>query len=138
MGRVLAIDYGKARLGVAISDANKCIALPRGALPSGKTIEESAASILHLCTQNAPVEAIVLGLPLSMKGQDSPMSLEVRKLEALLKISHSVILWDERLTSLQAEKLLKDAEFNRKKRSQMVDATAATLILQSYLDAKKL
>ena len=84
-----------------------------------------------------PIDAIVVGLPLDMRGKDSPMTEEVRKFADYLKaaLQLPIVLWDERLTSAQAERQLQDAGLKRKERAQFNDTLAAALILQSYLDS---
>lgn len=132
MGRIAAIDYGLKRIGIALSDPNQKIALPYKTVEGGRNgIKEIARAI-----QEKNVEKIVLGLPLLMNGQKGEMALLVEKfgqeLEAALKIP--VIYRDERLSSRGAEAHLKEISLNRKQRSERMDETAATLLLQSFLD----
>lgn len=134
MGRLLGIDYGKARIGVAISDETHLLARPLCCLDNKPDFFDKLKTELKSYT----IDQVILGLPLLMNGQDSPLSLEVRqfsqKLEDILQIP--LILWDERLTSAQVEKSLKDFGVKRKKRAEVSDVLAASLILQSYLDFK--
>lgn len=101
-----------------------------------KKKEETLQRILTALSPYAPLVSIVIGLPLHLSGKESPLSSEVRifakELEIAFKIP--VILWDERLTSAQVERTLKEAEMSRKKRTALVDAMAAAVILQNYLD----
>lgn len=137
MARILGIDYGRARIGLALSDPKKIIASSLPTIKTKKTIEESVESLLKEVNLNE-VEAIVIGLPLLLSGKESEMSLEVKKFAACLEEkSHlPVILWDERLTSKQVEKLLIEGGVKRKKRAQLADQMSALLILQSYLDRR--
>lgn len=138
MGRIVAIDYGRARIGLAMTDENKKVALPYKTISSGKTIALSAKNVIDALKDYLPkIEKFVLGMPLMLSGKKGEMALEVEKfkeeLEKLTKIE--VCLWDERLTSAQAEVSLKEMDLNRKKRAQNSDPVAAFIILQNYLDA---
>ncbi len=132
MGRIAAIDYGLKRIGIALSDAGKKIAFPYRTVPGGRRgIGEIATAL-----KGQEVEKVLLGLPLLMNGQKGDMALEVEKfakaLEEALQIP--IILRDERLSSRGAEASLKEISLNRKQRSARIDETAATLLLQSFLD----
>ncbi len=135
MSRIAALDYGKARIGLALSDERAIIAQPHPCLAAGTTLEETAQIIACELAKHK-LGKIVIGLPLHMNGKESPMSEEVRKLaiilETLCKVP--VKLWDERLTTAQVERSLKEAGLNRKKRTHLVDSLSATLILQNFLD----
>jgi putative Holliday junction resolvase len=137
LSKVIAIDYGKARIGVAISDERAVIALPlknfQATSGHQKMIEQLIAFLSTL-----QYTTIVVGLPLLMNGKDSDITKEVRAFAALLeaKLAKPIVLWDERLTSKQAEKLLSEGAVKRKDRTKKVDTMAALLILQSYLDSK--
>jgi len=133
MGRVLGIDFGMKRIGLARSDPMKIIASPLKTVLAAKTLEATADLIVKEC---GDVETIVLGLPLLLSGKDSETTTTVRKFASILeeKSGLPLILWDERLTSKQVEKLLIEGNVSRKKRTQYVDTMSATLILQNYLD----
>ncbi len=135
MGRVVGIDYGRVRIGVAISDETKFIARSIACLPFSKKFPELLKATLKEFTN---IEAIVIGLPLQMNGKEGIMATEVRAFGETLRalFTMPIIFWDERLSSAQAERFLKESDFNRKKRSQMIDEQAAVVILQSYLDCK--
>lgn len=134
MGRVLGIDFGKVRLGVAVSDQSRMLARPLCVLDNRpglfNTLKEKIKTLL-------PIDQIILGLPLLMNGKESPMSEEVRKFKLLLEAEMAlpVILWDERLTSAQADRALRDAGLKRKQRAEKEDTLAAAMLLQSYLDS---
>ena len=133
MGRILGIDFGMRRIGLARSDPMQVIASPFKTILAAKTLEATAA----LMTQELDeIETLVLGLPLLLSGKDSDTTRTVRAFGALLKEKTSLplIFWDERLTSKQVEKLMMQGSVSRKKRAQSVDTMSATLILQSYLD----
>ncbi len=134
MGRILGIDFGKVRIGIAVSDPSKIIAQPIGRLENNKKFPEELKKILQ---PYSGVEKIVIGLPLQMNGKEGEMAEQVRlfakKLEEHFPLP--IILWDERLTTAQVEKNLQHQELSRKARAGRVDTLAATLILQSYLDS---
>lgn len=133
MGRVLGIDFGMKRIGLARSDSRKIIASPLKTVLAGKTLEATADLIMKEC---GDVETIVLGLPLLLSGKDSETTTTVRKFATILeeKSGLPLILWDERLTSKQVEKLLIEGNVRRKQRTKHIDTMSATLILQNYLD----
>lgn len=111
----------------------KILSRPLCCLQNGTKIFEALKKAIQPLL---PVDTIVLGLPLYLNGKESPMSEAVRKFAEQLKLALAlpVVLWDERLTSAQADRALRDAEIKRKKRAQLEDTLAAALILQSYLD----
>lgn len=133
MGRIASIDYGRARIGLAISDERKIIALPLITIPAGdnKKIHEELS-------KRGTLDALVIGLPLMLNGKEGEMAIEVRSFAEKLKefFSIPILFWDERLTTAMGDRLMKDADLNRKQRSQKIDTLSATLILQNYLDAK--
>ncbi len=134
-GRVASIDFGLARLGLAISDENRIIAQPLKAIKAGKNQKETALLIAKELSTYTNVKTIVMGLPLLLSGKESDMSAKVREFKIVLEevLQLPVYLWDERLTSQQVEKLLKESQMRRKERSQVSDAIAAATILQSFL-----
>ena len=134
MGRILGIDFGMRRIGLARSDLTKMIASPFKTILAGKTLRESATLVLQELQE---IETIVLGLPLLFSGKDSDTTRTVRTFGEILKETSALplIFWDERLTSKQVEKLIIEGRVSRKKRSHCVDTVSATLILQSYLDS---
>ncbi|MEI6531974.1 MAG: Holliday junction resolvase RuvX [Chlamydiota bacterium] len=136
MGRIAGIDYGTVRIGVAISDENQIIAGAHSVMPAKKRYEETVDALLLLLAPYK-LEAIVLGMPYKLSGKTSFMGDEVTHFAELLKKKTSIplIFWDERLTSMQAERSLKESGMNRKKRSKIVDSVAAVILLQNYLDS---
>ena len=134
MGRIAALDYGLKRIGIAISDERKMMALPLATVHGG--LKEVIA---FLAARKQEVEKVVIGLPLLMNGKKGGMAAAVetfaKQLEALLQIP--VVLFDERLSSKHAEATLRETGQNRKQQSKNVDRTAAALLLQSYLDFLK-
>ena len=132
--RILAIDHGTRRMGIAVSDELKMIAQPLEYIPA----EPFASFLARLddLLRAQEVELILVGLPRNMDGTYGPAALKVQEFIAALK-SHTslpVKAWDERLTSVQANRLLIQGNVRRDKRKEKVDKMAAAILLQSYLD----
>jgi putative Holliday junction resolvase len=141
--RVAALDYGSARIGIALSDESKILASPLTVFAAKKKQEETAQALLAFLQEHAKenryeLEKIVVGLPITLKGEVGPQAKEVLSfIEELKKLSEiPFVTWDERLTTSQAEKSLKEFSMNRKKRSKVVDKVAAVIILQTYLESR--
>lgn len=135
-GRILALDYGTKRIGVALSDELGWTAQPLETFER-KTLERDVAHIAAL-VESHDVEQVVLGLPLQLDGREGPAVQAMReftvKLEAGLSVP--VVRWDERMTTKAAEQLLIAADVSRKKRKGIVDRVAAAILLRSYLEAQ--
>jgi putative Holliday junction resolvase len=133
--RILALDIGQKRTGVAVSDESRRLSFPRTHIEAnGK--KEWLRKILELIESEDPAE-LVVGLPLDHHGEASEDAKRIREYIALLRerLTLPVIEWDERFTTVQAERTLLEADLSRKKRKQVIDKIAATIILQSYLDS---
>ncbi len=135
-GRILGVDYGKRRIGLAVSDETATLARPLAtAEVAGR---RSAAEVVAEAARREGARAVVLGDPRHMDGRESPLGEEVRRLarriEALLP-GVPVVLWDERLTSHEAEAILKERQERLRGRKGRLDQLAAAVLLQSYLDA---
>lgn len=132
--RIASIDYGLKRLGVAISDENKIIASSLGVVFAGKNSAETIQTILQLL-KPYDLERIVVGYPIHMNGKVGFLADEVKHFSSLLQaqVTCEVSLFDERLSSVQAERMLIEGGMNRKKRAKVIDAVAAVIVLQSYL-----
>lgn len=142
-GRIVGIDYGLKRIGVALSDEMKIIASPQPTMEAmrkaERTVIKVAEELAQLAADNkCEIEEVVIGLPLKMSGESSHLTDEVKHFVELLReaIDIPVKTWDERLTSVQANRSLQEANLTRKRRSKMVDSVAAVIILQSYLDSR--
>ncbi|MCB0403675.1 MAG: Holliday junction resolvase RuvX [Bdellovibrionales bacterium] len=135
MERILALDVGTKRTGAAISDESRTFSFPLLQFEASDP-RRWVENVVALIDEN-DVGTLVVGMPLDSSGEPSEMGLEIRKRVALLQKSKSlpIIEWDERLTSAQAERYLIEGEVSRKKRKQVVDKVAATILLQSYLDS---
>lgn len=141
--RTIGIDFGLARIGIALSDERKIIAMPVETISTGKKSEQTINTVLHTIEKLeqekcATIDEIIVGLPLLMSGKKGFLADEVTHFISLLKqaIQIPIITWDERLTTVQAERSLRESHMSRKKRSKVIDKISATIILQSYLDAK--
>lgn len=136
MPRIVGIDFGLKRIGVAISDTLLSFAIPIGRVLRVQDDQKTVQNLMDLLKDYKDIQKFVLGLPFHLSGQESPMSLEVRKfatfLESATKIPVEFI--DERLTSKTAESLLREREMKRREREKHVDTLSATLILQTYLE----
>jgi putative Holliday junction resolvase len=132
-GRILGLDLGQSRIGVAISDPDRRMAVPLGTVRTGAPEDVKAIAAM---VKEHRVAAIVVGLPLSMSGRKSQAADHAEKFALALRdfLGVPVYLEDERLTTVQAERRLAEAGVRGRDRRQLVDQTAATLILQSYLD----
>ena len=137
VGRVLGLDVGERRIGVALSDplgltAQRLTVLER------RSAGEDVSTVAALAAEHR-AEAVVVGLPLTMKGLEGPQAKLVRAfIEALeTRLSCPVHVVDERLTTVQGERALLSTDASRRKRKGLIDQVAAQLILQSYLDAQK-
>ena len=134
--RVLAIDHGTKRMGIAVSDPSGTIALPLEFIPA----EPFNAFLNRLKTliQEKEVEQILVGMPRNMDGSYGPAAAKVREFIAVLKetIAVPILTWDERLTSTQANRFLVQANVSRKDRKEKVDQAAAAILLQSFLDSR--
>jgi putative holliday junction resolvase len=133
--RILALDHGTKRIGVAVSDELKLIAQPVEFIPAGPF----ADFLLRLkeLVRDKEVELILVGLPRNMDGTCGPAAQKVQEFIAALQPSLDVPIrtWDERLTSTQANRLLIQGHVRRQQRKEKVDKMAAAILLQSYLDS---
>ena len=134
--RVLAIDHGTKRMGIALSDETATIAQPLEFIPA-EPFNDFLTRLKELIREKQ-VEQILIGMPRNMDGSYGPAALKVQEFVAVLKetIAIPIKTWDERLTSAQANRMLIQAEVRRDKRKQRVDAAAAAILLQSYLDSR--
>lgn len=135
-GRILAIDYGSRRMGLAVSDALGITA--QGIETLQRRNKRSDFARLQRVVREYQVQEIVLGNPLRMSGEEGTQAKKVAEFAEQLrqKFNLPVHLWDERLTSAEANRLLREADISLERRTQAVDRMAATLILQSFLQAR--
>jgi len=140
--RVLGIDFGERRVGLAISDESATLARPLRTVPRGASdsqlVADLASEIDRLNRQDG-VDSIVLGLPLRLDGTATDLTGRVRALARALadRTGMPVVLQDERLTSHEADERLAFGERDWRKRKRKLDAAAAAVILQDYLDERR-
>ncbi len=135
--RILAIDYGDARIGLALSDESETLASPLGTYKS-QSMRKDIDAIAALAKEK-DAGLIVLGLPINMDGSYGERANKTESFGKVLeKVSGlKVVYKDERLTTVSAEKTLIECNMRREKRKQVIDTLSAQIILQSYLDAQK-
>jgi putative holliday junction resolvase len=132
--RIAAIDFGLKRIGIAISDDRKKLALPFTTVDGGK--KGVANTVAALREKQGEIERILVGLPLLMSGEKSEMAKIVETFAKALEEATGipVELCDERLSSKMADQGMRELSMNRKERAERIDMAAAALLLQSYLD----
>jgi putative Holliday junction resolvase len=140
--RALGIDYGERRIGLALSDATGLLASPWKKIANdgnvGAAAQRLAVEVNALIAEPDGLDAIAIGLPRRLNGDDNDQTPRVRKLADLLRAETAVpiVLQDERLTSHAADEWLAERERDWRKRKQQVDAVAAAIILQDFLDTR--
>jgi putative Holliday junction resolvase len=132
--RILALDHGTKRIGVAVSDETKTIAQPLEYIPA-EPFADFLERLKKLLVEKE-IDLVLIGLPRNMDGSYGPAAQKVEAFVAVLRgaITVPIKMWDERLTSAQANKILIQAKVRRDKRKEKVDKMAAAILLQSYLD----
>ena len=132
--RILALDHGTRRIGVAVSDELQVIATPLEYIPT----EPFADFLMRLkeIIREKEIELVIIGMPRNMDGSYGPAALKVQTFAAVLKDAITIPIkpLDERLTTVQAQRFLIQGNVRRDKRKEKVDKTAAAILLQSYLD----
>ena len=136
--RLLGIDYGDARTGIAVSDPTGMIALEAGMVESRDP--EYTARKIAVYAASLGAESIVLGHPVNMNATCGPRSEKTKHFAEILQNTTGlpVVLWDERLTTSGAERILHETGIRGKQKKARIDALAAVLILQGYLDYLRL
>ena len=137
--RILGIDYGDKRIGVAVSDPLGIIAQGVAVIGKSETFDQDIRELKRIIKKYSGVDEIVVGLPKTMAGEIGPQAEKVLTfVEALKKeFKLNIVTWDERLTTVEAERTLIEAGLSRKKRKKIIDKSAAANILQNYLDRKR-
>ena len=132
-GRVLGLDLGEARIGVAISDPDRAVALPAGTIRATGGVDDLKA-VARMVADTAAVE-VVVGHPLSLSGESGEAARKAEEFAAGLRrrLKVPVHLQDERLSTVEAERGLKAAGAGGRRRRAAVDRSAASLILETYL-----
>jgi putative Holliday junction resolvase len=140
VGRVAGLDVGERRIGVAVSDLTGTLARPVGVLQTsgldGDAVERAVAELSRLAAEEDGLASLVVGLPRRLDGSPSDMTPRVEAFAAAVRARTAlpVILQDERLTSREAESRLAVREKDWRARKKQLDAVAAAIILQDYLD----
>ena len=132
--RILALDHGTKRIGVAVSDETKTIAQPLEYIPAEPFVDFLAR--LKKLLVEKEISLVLIGLPRNMDGSYGPAAEKVQTFVGVLRsaITVPIKMWDERLTSAQANRVLIQGGVRRDKRKEKVDKMAAAILLQSYLD----
>lgn len=132
--RVLGLDIGSKRIGVAVSDELGLTA--QGVATLNFTTTEKCLNEISALAMERNITKIVVGMPYNMNGSEGPQALKVRACMGLIagRTNLEVVEWDERLSTAAAERVLLEADMSRSKRRKVVDKVAAVLILQGYLD----
>ncbi|NPA42073.1 MAG: Holliday junction resolvase RuvX [Aquificae bacterium] len=128
--KILSIDFGLKRVGLAVGDTDLKIAVPKGTIPNDERLIDKLKKIV----EENKVKKIVLGLPLTPSGKEGQRAKLVREFAQNLKSSLpeiEIVLWDERYTTMEAQNRLKELPY--KKRKEMIDAVSAQVILEEFL-----
>ncbi len=135
--RLMGLDVGDKRIGIALSDEGFVIASPKETLER-RGNRKDIAHLLDLA-QREDVSEILVGMPLSLNGSEGPQAQKVGRFIEALKAETDipVTTWDERLTTVSAERALLEGDVSRATRKKTIDRVAAALILQGYLDSKR-
>lgn len=136
--RVLGVDLGSKRIGIAVSDRSGTIASPLTVLARSGDVGADHRRIADLVVEEEAV-CVVVGLPLNMNGSEGPRAEASRKFAEQLTsaLGLPVELWDERLSTMAATRTLLEADVSRAKRKEVIDQVAAQFILQGWLDARQ-
>ncbi len=135
--KAMGIDFGLARIGVAFSDDTKFLASPF--ITYKRKGMDADIAFFHNLIKEKQVDEIICGLPMNMAGEEQEIATKTREFMAELtkNLDIKLVFVDERLSSLMAEEMLMQTERDWKKRKEKLDAVAASIILQDYLDLKR-
>lgn len=134
---VVGLDVGERRIGVARGDDEVGMAFPLEVVQAGDTAR-AVARIREICAES-DAGKIVVGNPVSLKGETGRQAEKVLAFAEELKkgLAREIVMWDERLSTVQAERVLLEADVSRKKRKEKIDKLSAQVILQNYFDSQK-
>jgi putative Holliday junction resolvase len=137
--RILALDVGDVRTGIAVCDELEIGAYPLATLKRLGSLKRDVAAVQQIVAEQE-VDAVVVGIPTSLDGSEGPQAKKVRVFANALKkaIAVPVIPWDESLTSVEAEERMVAMDFSREKRRAVRDQYAAVILLESYLEYRKI
>ena len=135
--KIMAVDFGDARTGLAICDKTELLASPVGVIHE-KRFEYAVEKVAAAAAENR-AEAVIVGLPLNMNGSEGPRAELCRNFAEQLssRVNVPVRMWDERQTTVSAAGYLNQTDTRGKKRKEVIDAVAAVIILDSYLQWRK-
>ena len=138
MSRMMALDVGDKTIGVAISDPLGLTAEPLTVLRRTESIKADLRAVEELIERHE-VSRVVVGIPLIMEGQEGAQAVKVRQFVDRLakRLRIPVVTWDERMTTVEAEQILLEADASREKRRRVIDKVAAAIILRSYMEANR-
>jgi len=133
----MGLDFGNKTIGIAVSDALGLTAQAKGVIR--RTNLRDDLHIIKEYLEKYEIDEIVIGMPRNMDGSKGESARKVQAFVNFLRnnLDLKITLWDERLTSVQAEKILLAADLSRKKRKKVIDQLAAAIILQSYLESRE-
>lgn len=136
MSRIVGVDPGEARIGIAISDEDASIAFPRETIPARGGVPEAVRRVREALADEE-VSMAVVGLPLRLDGTEGEAARRARSFGEALgqELQVPIVYWDERLTTVAAERSLREMGRRGSKQREVVDQSAATILLQGYLDA---
>lgn len=134
MGRILALDYGQRRVGVAVSDPLKITAQPYATWE--KKSRDELVDTINRCITELGVELILVGLPLTLRGERGTTAQKVEQFTSYLceQVQVPVQLWDERLTTVQAHRVIHSMDRKPSRNKAKIDQMASVLLLQNYLE----
>ncbi len=130
--RLMGIDFGEVRIGIALSDPLQIISQPYRVIPN----DDDTISEIKNIIKSEEVRKIILGLPLNLDGEDTKKTLEVREFSEVLKsnVDIPVIFWDERYTTVEANEELKHMGYGIAESRKVIDKVAASIILKNYME----
>lgn len=130
--RLMGIDFGEVRIGIALSDPLQIISQPYRVIPN----DDDTISEIKNIIKSEEVRKIILGLPLNLDGEDTKKTLEVREFFEVLKsnVDIPVIFWDERYTTVEANEQLKHMGYSIAESRKVIDKVAASIILKNYME----
>ncbi len=134
-GPLIGIDPGSKTLGIAASDTLRLIATPIETIPRGKKFAPTLERLMDIVEEREAV-GMIIGLPLNMDGSEGPRAQSAKALASNILSARDIYIafFDERLSTAQAERGMLDADLSRVRRSELIDASAASIILQTALD----
>lgn len=142
MGRLVGLSYDLKQVGIAVSDPTHTIASPLTVIPASKRLEQTARVTLQTIEHaiGESIDQLILGLPLLMNGQIGFLGDEISHFAEALEAEgqHTVLLWDSRLASVQADRAIRGAGASAQRREKQHRSVAAALVLQGYLDHCKI